>query len=244
MCFSIAIDKNINKLSHYFGAQLSVQNKKTVQKLLTAQNEMPSEEFEKLFGLKRTTKKQTAFKMPNEDGKIFPNYFAPVIIDNNNIRVVEEMRYRIRPAGSKEEVPTKFNLYNARLDSLLERKTWQSLIRKNHGIVPFVKFFEWVPGFNNKPKLISFFPEKHEIMWAPCLWDEWTTKNGQLSFKSFAIITDGPPPEIEKMGHDRCPIFLKEELIEAWLNPKNKSIEEVLKILKHKEEVQYNYAWV
>lgn len=244
MCFSIAVDKNINKLSNYFGAQISVGNQKSIQKLFIAQKEIPQVEFEQLLGLKHSKKRPEPFKIPHEDGKVFPNYFTSVIVDNKDTRLIEEMRYRVRPNGSKEEVPTKFNLYNARLDSLLERKTWQPLFMKNHGIVPFVKFYEWVPGPDKKPKLISFFPENREVMWAPCLWDEWISKDGSLSFKSFAIITDDPPPEVEIMGHDRCPIFLKEELIDSWLNPMKESLGEVLEMLKHKEQVRYAYSWV
>ena len=205
---------------------------------------MPQRDFEKLIGLKASKKRSEPFKFPTEDGKVFPHYFAPVIVDRGEQRLIEEMRYRIRPFGSKEEVPSKFNLYNARLDSLLERKTWQSLFMRNHGLIPFVKFYEWVPGPDQKAKLISFFPENRETMWAPCLWDEWISKDGRLSFKSFAIITDDPPLEIEQMGHDRCPIFLKEEFIERWLNPQKENTKEVLEMLKHKEAVTYQYSWV
>lgn len=244
MCFSIAVDKNINKLSNYFGAQLSAENTRSIQKLFMAQKEMPQEAFEQLLGLKHSKKKVEHFKHPAEDGKVFPNYFTSVIVDKNESRLIEEMRYRVRPWGSKEEVPTKFNLYNARLDSLLERKTWQPLFMRNHGIVPFVKFYEWVPGPDHKAKLISFYPDQREIMWAPCLWDEWVSKDGSLSFKSFAIITDDPPPEIEIMGHDRCPIFLKEEFIDSWLNPQKESLKEVLEMLQYKENVEFKYSWV
>ena len=33
----------------------------------------------------------------------------------------------------------------------------------------------------------------------------------------FAIVTDEPPPEVERAGHDRCPVFLKPEAAEQWL---------------------------
>ena len=243
LCFSIAVDKNISKLSNYFGAQISAENSRSIQKIFTAQRQLPQSDFELALGLKPSKKRSEPFKMPLEDGKVFPNYFTSVITEKNEARYIEEMRYRVRPWGSKEEVPTKFNLYNARLDSLLTRKTWQNIFMKNHGIVPFVKFYEWVPGPDQKPKLITFFPEDREVMWAPCLWDEWVSKDGSLSFKSFAIITDDPPPEIEIMGHDRCPVFLKEELIDSWLNPKNENINEVLEMLTHKEAVKYKFEW-
>ena len=79
-------------------------------------------------------------------------------------------------------------------------------------------------------------------MWAPCLWDEWTSKDGKIHFKSFAIITDEPRPEVQAMGHDRSPIFLDQNQISSWLNPKDKN--EIYKILKKVEKSKYEYNWV
>lgn len=62
----------------------------------------------------------------------------------NNSNTIVPMRYRIRPSGSSEEIPTKYNVFNARLDSLETRQTWSSLFMRNHGLFPFKRFFEWV----------------------------------------------------------------------------------------------------
>ena len=148
------------------------------------------------------------------------------------------MRYRVRPAGSDSEIPSKFNVFNARLDSLESRQTWRPLFMRQHGLLPFVRFFEWVED-EGKKRLISFKSDRHEIMWAPCLWDYWYHQKENFGFYSFAIITDDPPPEILERGHDRCPIFLREELINDWLNPVSKSLQEMYSILKNKQEVFY-----
>lgn len=150
------------------------------------------------------------------------------------------MRYRVRPKGSHAEIPTKFNVFNARVDSLETRKTWRASFMKNHGICPFNSFYEWVEK-DGKKSLISFKSSNHDFMWAPCLWEEWTSKDGSYSFKSFAIITNDPPPEIQTMGHDRCPIFIQKDHIDTWLQPKNKK--DVYKILSLNENVEYSYCW-
>lgn len=244
MCFSIAVNKNINKLSDYFGAMISAKDTNNLEKLFKLQESSQLSKLEAQLGLKPATKKRKPpFHLPNEDGKVFPNYFTDVIVEEGDQRLIKPMRYRVRPYGSKEEIPTKFNVFNARIDSLETAKTWQPLFMRQHGIVPFVKFFEWVSGPDGKPKLISFYPEGREIMWAACLWDEWVSKDGSVHFESFAIVTDDPPAEISKMGHDRCPIFLKDDYINEWLNPSPHSKEEMYKILKKKEEVRFRYDW-
>lgn len=244
MCFSVAVDKNIKKLSEYFAARVSAKESTNLQNLFRIQETMDSEKFDLLMGIKHKPKKRsTPFKETGDDGRVFPNYFAEVVIDNGKERSLVPMRYRVRPNGSKEEVPTKFNVYNARLDSLEERKTWRSLFMHNHGLVPFIKFYEWVPGPDGKSKLITFLPEEREIMWAPCLWDEWVAKDGSIQFKSFAIVTDDPPKEISMMGHDRCPIFLKSDYIDEWLNPQSSNKNEIYEILKQKEDVKFLHSW-
>jgi putative SOS response-associated peptidase YedK len=239
------VDSKINNLSDYFGAMLSPYEAQNLKKLFKLQAETDPKVFNAKLGNPVTLKKNAKpFRMPAEDGKVFPNYFTDIIVESQEQRIITPMRYRVRPHGSREEVPTKFNVYNARLDSLESRKTWHSLFMRNHGIVPFSKFYEWVPGPDGKPKLITFFPEGREIMWAPCLWDEWISKDGEIHFKSFAIITTDPPPEVEFMGHDRCPIFLKSDYINEWLNPKSSTKQEIYEILGEKEDIKFLSEWV
>jgi putative SOS response-associated peptidase YedK len=53
------------------------------------------------------------------------------------------------------------------------------------------------------------------------------------------LITDDPPPEVAATGHDRCPIFLKERHIDAWLNPRGKSDQELFSLLDDRERPYY-----
>ncbi len=223
---------------------ISSRDNFALQHIFNLQSTMDSSEFDSLMGIRHSSKKRSMpFKLPTDDGRVFSNYFTNVIVEEKEQRIIKPMRYRVRPQSAVSEVPTKYNVFNARIDSLEMRQTWKNIFMKNHGIIPFTKFFEWVKGPDGKTKLISFAPDEREIMWAPCLWDEWTSRDGTIQFKSFAIITDGPPAEIEKMGHDRCPIFLAEDLIDVWLNPKARDKNEIYEVLKHKEKVNFGYKW-
>lgn len=81
-------------------------------------------------------------------------------------------------------------------------------------------------------------------MCAACVWDEWRSLDGKVCFKSMAIITDGPPAEVKSKGHDRCPIFINESLIDDCLYPKDKSVDQIFEILNSKNMVTYNNQWV
>ncbi len=181
------------------------------------------------------------YKSIAEHPRIYPNYYAPVIVWEDGRRVGKPMRYRLRPSWAEKEIPTKYNLFNARLDALEERKSWKALFMRRHGLFAFEKFFEWVEDSETgKKKVISFAPQDRELMWAPCLWDRWT--DGEEVIESFAIITTDPPPEVAMMGHDRCPVFLREDLIDTWLQPEKISKKRIYEALHTLEPVYYGWA--
>jgi putative SOS response-associated peptidase YedK len=225
MCFSVEIERDLKKLSLIFGATLD------------------QEAFHTLHHFSQTNPKM--FKVPGKDNRIFPNIFSPVLISKEGTRSIRPMRYRVRPAGSTSEVPSKYNLYNARLDGLQKRKTWKTLMGRQHCLFPFKKFFEWVKGGpSGKKRLVTFFPQGKDIMWVPGLYDKWVSEDKTLSFESFALITDDPPHEILEQGHDRAPLFLKEEKIDEWLNfPSQRGQQSVQRILSYREEVIYGHRY-
>lgn len=238
MCFSVEVEKELKKTAQRFNAQVSMAD---LDHFFALRKRADDYEWAKqTFKLSRKPS-SNIFKTPDDDGRIFPGTFAQVMVLEDGKRLLKPMRYRLRPNGS-EEIPTKFNVFNARLDSLENRQTWKPIFMKQHGLLPFVRFFEWVED-EGKKRLISFRPDRHHVMWAPCLWDYWENEKEGVGFYSFAIITDVPPKEIADTGHDRCPIFLRENLINHWLTPEGKTKSDIYRILKNKQDVFYLNDW-
>ena len=222
MCFSVEIIRDLNQIAKLFNADI---NRKSFEYLDKMKDEFPKE-----------------YKLPKDDNRIYPNYFSPVVIKNEKGKIVTPMRYRVRPEGTEKEVPSKYNLFNARYDKLTSRKTWKSLLGKKHCLLPMKRFYEWVEDKKGKKILASFTPREHDIMWAPGLYDKWVSPDGKKIIESFAIITDDPQKEVLAGGHDRNPIFLKFESIDEWLTIDNKSIKDYLSILKKKEKTFFEFS--
>lgn len=242
MCFSTEVDTNIKNLSRRFNAVVDQQAYQRFNSLMAIQkSEFGPEKIKEIFNQKRKSKQFV--QVPGDDGRIYPNYFAPVIVMENGVRKIKPMRYRVRPQGSDHEIPSQYNVFNARLDALEKRKTWEKLFGQKHGLFPFKSFYEWIEDSAGSKKLINFIPDHKDLMWAPCLYDTWTSKNNEITIDSFALITDEPPREVLQMGHDRCPIFLLEKHIDSWLDPVDRSFEQLYGILKDKEDVYYQHQW-
>ncbi len=240
MCFSVEVDKDIKKLAARFHALIDRHAFDGFSSMQKLEAELDPGRLKGLLGLKRKSR-SLFFKESAEDSRIYPGYFAPVIVWENGVRQIRPMRYRVRPRGSAEEIPSKFNVFNARLDSLEKRRTWRGLFMRKHALFPFYRFYEWLTNERGKKRLVEFSPRGCDRMWAPALYDTWVSRDNEMSFHSFALITDVPPPEIEEQGHDRCPIFLRETLIDDWLRPEGKSAAHYYELLTNKEIVYYSH---
>ena len=106
ICFSVQVDKDIKKLSRQFNAEVSVTAYESFSKLKQFENSHSKEDIKAQLGLKRKPS-SNVFKEADDKGRIYPGYFAPVIVHGEGKRIIKPMRYRVRPANSAEEIPSK-----------------------------------------------------------------------------------------------------------------------------------------
>ena len=185
------------------------------------------------------------------DNRIFPNWYAPVLIVEDGQLVIKPMRYRCRPNGLPESFDEQYpGCYNARRSSLCSN-FWKPLFGHKHGLVLVDLFYEKVllnrlegrelrPGEKEQKVELAFTPTPAQVMLVPCIWDRWSAP-GKRSILSFAAITDEPPPEVQAAGHDRCLIPIKQKNVDAWLHPVGRSLEALDEILEDKEHPYYEH---
>ena len=69
------------------------------------------------------------------DSRIFPGWYAPVIVMEQGRKVVKPMRYQCRPAASRPSTTEEYpGTYNARRDNL--EGFWRGLFGVSHGVLP------------------------------------------------------------------------------------------------------------
>lgn len=193
----------------------------------------------KLADLRRT-------EMRASDSRIYPGYYAPVMIVEHGRRVIRPMRYQCRPAGKPAFNDSKFpGTYNARRDNL--EGFWKGQFGHTHGLIVVNAFYEHVsmpkqagPDGEVENVILEFKPRPTQDMLVACLWSHWTGA-GEPDLYSFAAITDDPPPEVSAAGHDRCIIPIKPEHVDAWLNPDPGNLKAQYAILDDRERPYYEH---
>jgi putative SOS response-associated peptidase YedK len=184
----------------------------------------------------------------NEDARIFPMMYAPVIVQLDGKRVIRPMRYACRLAGKPADYDKRFpGTYNARRDSLDDY--WSKVYGRHHAVMVISGFYENVPlhlyehrelapDEKQKNLILEFDPQPSREMLVACIWDRWSRADSSDLY-SFAAITDEPTPEVAATGHQRTIITLQEHFLSEWLSPAQVSKERLDEILSEKETPYY-----
>ena len=186
----------------------------------------------------------------DSDSRIFPGYYAPVMVWEDGQRVIKPMRYQCRPVGKPAFYDVKYpGTYNARRDNL--EGFWKGQFGHTHGIMVVNAFYENVNQHKAEGRELSdgeavqnlvleFRPRPTQDMLVACLWSKWTGP-GEPDLLSFAAITDEPPEEVAAAGHDRCIVPIRPENIDAWLDPNPKNLAALYAILDDRERPYYEH---
>ncbi len=144
--------------------------------------------------------------------KILPGRYCPVLVKDS----VKLMRFSLIPSWSKES-KVKFATHNARIETVLEKPTWRKPFEKNHCLIPMDGFIEPIYEGEHAGHMIRFGSQK--LLFAAGIYDEWINKETGEVLESFSILTKAPTEFVLKTGHDRQPIFLKQDSDRLnWLN--------------------------
>src|ERR1700722_1174898 len=112
------------------------ETKKAREEIRIASNKIQTF-LDRLADLRRT-------QPNNEDARIFPMTYAPVLISEEGKRVIRPMRYACRLAGKPADYDRRFpGTYNARRDSLDDY--WDKVYGRQHAVMVVSGFYENVP---------------------------------------------------------------------------------------------------
>lgn|GEM_PF-433664 len=121
-----------------------------------------------------------------------------------------------KPSTAKKPRP-QFATYNARLETILEKKSFKDSFLRKHCIVPMRAFYEssyfGAEFAGSRVKI-----EADRLLLSAGIYSEWLDPSTGELLPSFSVITHDPPKKIFEVGHDRCPIFLTAADALSWLS--------------------------
>jgi putative SOS response-associated peptidase YedK len=167
-----------------------------------------------------------------------PTQLIPVVL-NDGERMLDAVRWGLIPSWAKEaSIGNK--LINARGETVAEKPSFRSALKRRRCLVLVDGWFEWKQA--TKPKTPYLFKrEDGRPLAFAGLWEEWTAVDTGEVLRTCAVITTGPNALMAPI-HDRMPVILDEAAQRVWLRPEPQEAS-VLQPLLVPNEDQPLVAW-
>lgn len=126
---------------------------------------------------------------------------------------------------------TRYQMINARAETLAEKPAFRGLLRHKRGIVLADGFYEWKRAENKQPSQPYFIRLKSdEAFGIAALWDEWYAPDGSVLYSTVLITTRANA--LVAPLHSRMPVILPQKVWETWLHPRAMQPNEALSLLR------------
>jgi putative SOS response-associated peptidase YedK len=144
------------------------------------------------------------------------------VITNEDARVIKMMKWGLVPFWVKDEktaMDIRLKTFNARAETLFEKPSFRTPIKKRRCLVLVDGFYEWreVKG-KNYPHYIRMVDENPFAIAG--IWDSWHNKETEEDYQAFSVITTKANPLLEKIHNKkkRMPAILKRDYEKRWLS--------------------------
>ena len=145
---------------------------------------------------------------------VSPGQLLPVIYSHAGKPSISLMKWGLPTAFQQKDKEQEFLSYNARIETVLQKKSFSQLMRNRRCTVLCTGYYEWKKeNAKNIPYLIH--SEGMPILPLAGLWAESNDSNPM----SFTVITRNARRNIAHI-HDRMPFILSDAKIERWIDTK------------------------
>jgi len=148
---------------------------------------------------------------------IAPTQEAPVVrVDEAGRREVAMLRWGLVPSWSRD-LATGNRMINARSETASEKPSFRNAFRSRRCVVPASGFFEWKGEPGHKQPYAITAADQALFAFAG-LWESWHDKSQPDAplVQTFAILTTDANEAVATI-HDRMPVILPADAVQAWL---------------------------
>jgi len=116
---------------------------------------------------------------------------------------------------------------NARAETLETRPVFRDAFAQRRCVVAADGFFEWAKTDGGRVPY-WFRPSQGRLLYMAGLWDHWVDDATKEKMCSFSIVTTDANEDVEAL-HDRMPLILKADQIDAWIEGDRETAKSLLK---------------
>jgi putative SOS response-associated peptidase YedK len=138
---------------------------------------------------------------------------SPIVIAEENIRVLYMARWGLVPSWSRDLSPGA-GMVNAPAETLEERPAYRKTFDTQRCLVPANGFYEWsARGTRKQPYKIAV--RNGNLIAFAGLWERWAPEAGE-PVETFTIVTTRASKLVSEV-HDRMPVIIAPADYQRWL---------------------------
>ena len=164
---------------------------------------------------------------PTNEIYIIKNESNSMILDSASWGVIAPWQKSLSDARASQS-----HAINARSESIHEKPTFRHAFRMSRCLIPATGYYEWATALGIYPPKQPFFISRKDgkQLAIAVIWSSWQSEKGEV-IDSAAIITREAVGELATIHH-RSPVFMPEERWQQWLDPQNRDIHRLLKLMQ------------
>lgn len=167
-------------------------------------------------------RRETSVKLQPKD--IYPTDTAPVLTASADGLICSQQKWGL-PGFEKKQV-----IFNARSETVLEKKMFREGMEDRRIVVPATWFYEW----NRKKEKNIFYRKDMPVLFMAGIYNRCQGED------RFVILTTQANASMEPV-HDRMPLILEPEEIKTWIYEKEKAkqlLQKVPSLLERRTEFE------
>ncbi len=158
---------------------------------------------------------------------IAPTQAVPVVRLDNGARHFVLVRWGLVPSWAKEVSPSS-PMINARSETIFEKPSFRSAVRRRRCLFPVDGFYEWRrSGPRKQPFMIRRTDARPFAMGG--IWEHWIGADGS-ELESAAIITTAANATLEPIHH-RMPVIIEQSNFDRWLTTSETDAESLFSLM-------------
>jgi putative SOS response-associated peptidase YedK len=164
---------------------------------------------------------------PTNEIYIIKNESDSMILDSASWGVIAPWQKSLSDARASQS-----HAINARSESIHEKPTFRHAFRMSRCLIPATGYYEWATALGIYPPKQPFFISRKDgkQLAIAGIWSSWQSERGEV-IDSAAIITREAVGELATIHH-RSPVFMPEERWQQWLDPENRDVNRLLKLMQ------------
>ncbi len=152
---------------------------------------------------------------------------ARLSTDGSDI-VLDMLRWGLIPSWAKE-AKIGARMINARSETAAGKPSFRRSFQQRRCLIPADGFYEWKKQSHGKQPYCIRTIDQSPFAFAG-LWETWTDSTNEI-IESFTILTIHANDLISQL-HERMPVILAQEHFEQWLDPQEKDVAKLQKLLQ------------